>query len=263
MSTKKEVATTQENLPFAAERPDYLGTQERGQENVGMNDMTIPRLDILQDLSPQAKKRDPAYIEGAEAGLLFNTVSLMLYGSKVFFVPVYFKVEWLIWKLQSAGGGFSGAFASELEAKAEYDAQGYGNETHKPSGAKDPILSYEIVDTAQHFGLIIKEDGSTEQIVCSMSKSKMKVSRQLNTLCKMAGGDRFSRVYEVSALADTNAQNQEYWNMKVRALGYVPENIYKEAEKMYESVSSGEKSADRGEAVSATETAKDDGKSEY
>ena len=259
MSTK-EVAKTDESskLPFVTDRPDYVGKGERGQENVGMNDVTIPRLDILQDLSPQAKKRDPAYIEGAEPGLLFNTVSMALYGSAVYFVPVYFKVEWLIWKLQGAGGGFNGAFETEEEAKAEWDEQGYGNVTHKKDGAD--VVSYEIVDTAQHFGLIINSKGETEQIVCSMSKSKMKVSRQLNTLCKMAGGDRFSKVYEFTAFADQNAQGQDYWNLKVRPLGYVPEDVYKAAEKMYESVSSGEKSAHRGEDVKSETT---DEKAEY
>lgn len=250
MSTKKEIAETNDNMPFATERPEHVKDESsRGQENVGMNDITIPRLDVLQDLSPQAKKRDPAYIEGAEAGMLFNTVSAILYGDKVFFVPVYFKVEWLIWKLQSDGGGFNGSFESEAEAKAEFQTQGYGDKTHKVNGVD--TMSYEIVDTAQHFGLIVGADGKVEQIVCSMSKSKMKVSRQLNTLCKMAGGDRFSKVYEIAAVTDKNAQNQDYWNIKVRALGYAPEAVYKEAEKMYESIASGKQTADRGATTKA------------
>lgn len=256
----KEVAKKEFSMSFAIDKPEYVNDSNRGQENVGMNDMTIPRLDVLQDLSPQAKKRDPAYIEGAEPGMLFNTVSQKLFGSSVYFVPVYFKVEWLIWKLQSAGGGFNGSYETEAEAKAEFASQGYGKETHKVNGVD--TISYEIVDTAQHFGLIISGDGTCEQIVCSMSKSKMKASRQLNTLCKMAGGDRFSKVYEISAFSDKNAQNQDYWNLKVRALGYTPEAVYKEAEGMYESVSSGEKSADRGGEKPADVSTKEEG-SEY
>jgi hypothetical protein len=78
-----------------------------------------------------------------------------------------------------------------------------------------------------------------------MAKSKMKANRQLNTLCKMAGGDRFSKVYAIAALADKNPQGQDYWNLTVSALGYAPEAVYKEAEAMYDAISSGECSVNR------------------
>lgn len=204
----------------------------RGQENVGMEDVSIPRLDILQDLSPRVKKRDPSYVQGAEAGMLFNTVSSTLYGSSVYFVPVYYKKEFLIWKKQNTGGGFFGSFESKALADAEFRNNGYNDD-------------YEIVDTAQQYGLIVGTDGSTEQIVCSMAKSKMKANRQLNTLCKMAGGDRFSKVYAIVALADKNPQGQDYWNLTVNALGYTPEAVYKEAEAMYEAIASGERTVNR------------------
>ena len=46
-----------------------------------MDDITIPRVDVLQALSPQRKKTNAEYIEGAEEGMLFNTVTKQLYGS--------------------------------------------------------------------------------------------------------------------------------------------------------------------------------------
>lgn len=236
-STKEMVSA---NSMFSDKLPTHINQESsRGQENVTMDDMTIPRLDILQDLSPQVKKRDPSYIDGAEPGMLYNTVSQKLYGNRVAFIPVYFKVEWLIWKQQNAGGGFCGAFNSESDALDEFEKQGYGNETYKTSsGSVEP--AYEIVDTAQHYGMVVNEDGSIEQIVCSMSKSKMRISRQLNSLVKMAGGDRFSRAYEISSFPDQNSQNQEFWNIRVKALGYVPEKLYKEAEKMYDMIAAGQ-----------------------
>jgi len=205
-------------------RPDYLGDEVRGQENVGMEDLTIPRLDVLQSLSPQRKKNDPAYIEGAEEGMLFNTVTGQLYGESIYFVPVYYRKEWLIWKKQNKGGGFMGSFDTELEAATEFSEKGYDGD-------------YEIVDTGNHFGLIFSDENDVEEICISMAKSKAKVSRQLNTLVKMAGGDRFSRVYKISATEDQNKEGQDYFNLKVAALGYAPEPLYRHGEKMYESIS--------------------------
>ena len=44
-------------------------------ENMTNDDMLIPRLRILQALSPQVSKADGAYIKGAEAGCIFDNVT--------------------------------------------------------------------------------------------------------------------------------------------------------------------------------------------
>ena len=78
-----------------------------------------------------------------------------------------------------------------------------------------------------------------------MSKSKNKVSKKFNTLIRINGGDRFSRLYAIKSVEDSNQAGQEYYNLSVRALGFVPEDIFHAAEKMYESVSEGVKNVSR------------------
>ena len=46
-----------------------------GLENVTSEDITIPRLKILQAMSPEVNKKDGKYIEGAVAGDITNTVT--------------------------------------------------------------------------------------------------------------------------------------------------------------------------------------------
>lgn len=245
-----EVATTEDG-GFPTSVPEYMNpTSSRGQENVGTDDVTIPRLDVIQDLSPQHKKNKPEYIEGAEVGMLFNSVTKALYGNQVFFVPVFFRKEWVIWKDRDSGGGFAGAFSSENEAK-------------EALAALDNPEQHDIIDTAQQFGIVIDADGSHEDIVISMSRSKMKSSRQLNTMCKIAGGDRFSRVYKIATSEEQNAQGQDYWGMSISQLGYVPEEIYKHAERMYDSIASGERDVNRNaDGANANANAPADGEKE-
>ena len=88
-----------------------------------------------------------------------------------------------------------------------------------------------------------------EEVVISMSKSKMKVSRQLNTMVKMAGGDRFSRIYEIGAAEDQNKAGETYQNLTVKSLGFVTEAAYHMAEKLYESVSKGSKDVSRDDGA--------------
>ena len=237
------------------ERPDWMKTDgNRGSEEVGNNDVQLPRLQIIQDLSPQHKKTKEEYIEGAEVGDFFNTVSQELFKGAKLFVPVYFKIEYVIWKDQKAGGGFFGAFDTELEAKKELPV------VLKENGGNPD--DYEVVMTNVHFVLVIDETASTtenpvlEQAVLSMSKSQNKVSRHLNSMVRMAGGDRFSRVYELSTFVDKNNAGQEFMNWRVKTKGWVSEAIYKIAEATYDAIKSGERKVNYGEQQEGQSEAK-------
>jgi len=142
---KNQVAVKEESFELVTnEIPDFLKQGNRGAENVGTDDMIIPRIELIQALSPVRKKSDPAYIEGAEEGMLYNNVTRTLYGTEVTVVPVYYTKQFLVWKDRKAGGGgsngFRGAFASkELADRAIAEL------------AEEAL---EVSDTAQHFVLV-------------------------------------------------------------------------------------------------------------
>jgi hypothetical protein len=255
MAKGKEV-TVASNTDLA-ERPSWMGEGTRGSEEVGIQDLTIPRLSIIQDLSPQHKANKAEYIEGAEVGMLFDTVTNALYPESVLFVPVYFRMEWVVWKNRDAGGGFVGAYPSQEEAVAAVaEHPNAGQQTDKG----DPVL--EIQDTAQHFGLLLDPNSPADnpratEIVISMSRSQLKPSRQFNSQIRIAGGDRWERYYRLSAVGAVNAAGQDYLNWKVEQLGFVSEGVYAQAEALYQSVKAGERDVDRGEPK-ATEEEDDD-----
>lgn len=244
---------TESTAIVTGDMPDYLKDQQgsqRGRENVGADDLVIPRLEIVQDLSPARKRSDANYIEGAEEGLLYNNVTRELYGKDVIVVPVGYVKEYLLWKDRKEGGGFGGAFPTEQEANDAKDQLEDGDK-------------FEVVDTGQQFCLLIKPDGSIEEIVVSMAKSKAKVSRKWNSLIRIANGDSFSRAYRLSAVEDMNKQNQKFFNFGVAAAGFPSEAVYRKAEQMYKSIASGTVRADRSEDVDAGAATGDRGKGEY
>src|SRR6187455_2604541 len=102
--------------------PAYMNQEgRRGSEDVGIDDITLPRIEVLQALSPQIKRNDPKYIPGAEQGMIFNTVSGELYGSEITFVPIVFRKEWIIWQNRDSGGGFVSTHPTEQDAATAYD----------------------------------------------------------------------------------------------------------------------------------------------
>jgi hypothetical protein len=214
---------------FGDAKPDFVKDGDRGNEGVGADDISIPRLGLIQSLSPQRKKNDPAYIEGAEEGLLFNTTTGELYGDHVFFVPLYYVKEYLIWKDRDAGGGFRGSYPDQLTANTAMKGLEDGDQC-------------EAIETAQQYGLIVDPTtGETSEIVLSLSRSQLKVSRKLNTLVRMNEGDRFSRVYRISSEEASGAKG-DYYSFTVSNVGYVTEQIYKQAESVYEAITSGARS---------------------
>lgn len=224
---------------FSNEVPDFLKDQttSRGSENVNAEDLVIPRLELVQDLSPCRKRTDPNYIEGIEEGMLYNNVTRQNYGMEALVIPVYFRKEWLIWKDRDAGGGFRGAFSSESLANEAMGALEDGNDC-------------EVVDTAQHFCLLIRpETGKVEEIVVSMNKSKMKVSRKWNSLIRMNGGDSFGRIYRMGTVTEKNSKNQDYYNLVISPAGFPSKELYDRALKLYEAIAAGKADVDRGTDV--------------
>lgn len=232
--SKTQVANQNANTGVVAEMPDYLKGKQtaRGTENVGAEDLVIPRLELVQALSPCRKKTDPSYIPGAEEGMLYNNVTRELYGTSVDVVPVFFHKEYIVWKDRQSGGGFVGAFKTNQEAVSCQSAQ-------------DDPDDYRVNDTANQFCLHIKPDGTVEEIVVSMAVTKLKVSRQWNSLIRMAGADSFSRVYTIGTVTEQNKQNQDYFNYSVKLKGFPSEAVYKQAESLYEQVSAGKVKVNR------------------
>lgn len=235
---KKDIAVKNNQLP------EWLASKindARGSEEVSASDLTIPRIELCQALSKCRKKSDPNYIDGIEEGQMYNSVSRVIYGGEVSVIPVYFRKEFLLWRDQSLGGGFGGSYASYS------DAQQALNSIENPE-------QWEIVDTAQQFVLVVLKDGGVEEAVLSMAKSKARVSRDWNSLIRMAGGPRFSRVYTVAGVAAQNSKNQDFHTYKVAMAGFVTEEQFKYAESVYNMIKSGSAGVDYSDADSISDS---------
>jgi hypothetical protein len=216
------------------EMPDWLKGKEgaRGQENVGSDDLVIPRLDVVQALSPYRKRDDPKFIKGAEEGNLINSVTLQNYGESVIVVPLYYRKDFLVWKDRkkdpSGQGGFYGAYRTQEEARARISQE---------SPESQPNIV--IVDTPLHFCLLLNGDRA-EEIVLSMPRSKAKHSRRWNSLVKLAGGDSFSRAYRIKAQFEKGAKG-DFYNFDIQPAGFPSKGLYDKAESIYKAFASGER----------------------
>jgi len=79
MSKKTETTAVATQVNGVQEQmPEWLQKGNAGSEDVSAKDMIMPRVDVLQALSPQINKKKPEFIEGAEQGQIFNTVNFLI-----------------------------------------------------------------------------------------------------------------------------------------------------------------------------------------
>lgn len=196
----------------------------RGSENVTSDDVQIPRISVLQDLSPQIKDNKPEYIPGAKPGMIFNVLTGELFPDGLEFVPVFFEKDHLVWKTRKSGGGLVARCDTPQEAQALADTK----------------EEYEYVESPNHISLLVKDGNSDCEVSIPMATSKAKVSRRLNSLIRLNQGDRFSRVYKLIAVEDESPSG-EYWNFAVENVGWPSEEVYLAGEALYDSITSGRK----------------------
>lgn len=201
-----------------------------GFEEATRDAYAIPFLRVLQDLSPQVKKKMAGYIEGARPGMLFNTVTKEVL-EKVRVIPCYYSQSFIEWVPRDAKGSKEGGAKGFVAAHPPGDpiihkAVREGSRNMLPNG-------HELQDTRQHFVLIVREDGSTDQAMIAMASTQLKISRRWMSQMKAAmvphngrliPAPSFAWSYELASEEEANEQGSWYsWTVADRQRVLDPE----------------------------------------
>ena len=151
---------------------DMEADAQQGAQNISQEDLALPFLKILGQLSPEVNKRDGKYVEGAEPGLIINTVTNELYND-VDVIPCHYKRQYIEWQDR---GTSSGAPVAIHEADSDIVSQ-----TTRDKSMKDRLSNGNYLETtANHFVLVLGDTPSTGLI--SMKSTQLNVSRKWNTM---------------------------------------------------------------------------------
>ena len=233
---EKQVAVKKEaGLPSDAL---FEADAKLGFENVGQESIALPILKLLQNGSAEAQRKHANYVEGAEPGMFFNTVTRRLYdGEKgILVLPCHYRLEYQEWADFGTGSGrpeniFPGN--SDILSKTTKDAM---NKDRLPNG------NY-IQKTGQHFVIILNEQ-SSETALISMSSTQAKVSRNWNSMMMSITKNGkegpytpppFSHIYKITSVENTGKGNQWYGYNIQKMEEVTDANLYKRAKTFYES----------------------------
>ena len=230
VTTKKEGAL-QTNL--------FEADANQGAQNISQEDLALPFLKILGQLSPEVNKRDGKYVEGAEPGKIINTVTNKLY-DEIEVIPVFYKRQYVEW---ADRGTSTGAPVAIHSADSDIISQ-----TTRGKDYKDRLANGNYLEnTANHYVIYLND--TPQQAMVSMKSTQLKISRKWNSMMmgiKMHGKNglftppTYSHIYKLKTVQMSNDKGTWFgWDVeKVGPVG--DKNIYDMAKSFATSVGKGE-----------------------
>ena len=206
MSEETGNVTTKQSGALA--KLDFVADSGMGLENMDKGDLALPFLKLLQSGSDETKKKHAKYVDGAEAGMFYNTVTKKLYdGEKgIEVIPVFYKMTYPEWAPfeRREGRPISNDRGPEIL-----------KETTQNNSNKDVLSNgNEIIKTANHFVIINGE--RPEKALMTMKSTQLKVSRGWNSLMedqfetdpktgKSIPAPMFSRIYKLKSVENAGS----------------------------------------------------------
>lgn len=154
---------TNEQMEFLA------GRAGQGADHLTMADIIMPRVSILQSLSPQLSSRKPEYIEGAKEGQIINVATRRVM-DELRFLPCHYIRHHIEWRpnrggfVADHGEGGAALLPRCVRNDASFDVLPNGN---------------LLVPTPTWYGLDLDNGG--QQIVIPMPRTQAKAAQQINT----------------------------------------------------------------------------------
>jgi len=234
----KEIATKKEQSLVVME--DLEADAGQGSEMVSQEDLALPFLKVLSQLSPELES-----VEGAKAGMIFNTVTGKLYdGQKgVTVVPAFYERKFIEWAPRGVGNGaplnIYPATSNILEKTFK-----------KPGDSKDYLDSGNYVEaTAQHYVIVSDEEDGSHPALISMKSTQLKKSRKWNSMVMSAkllnkegkpfNPASFAFAYRVFTSKESNDKGTWY-GWEVERVGLSDPVLYAEAKAFCQAIRAGQ-----------------------
>ena len=217
----------------------------KGFENMTQEDMALPFVRILGQLSPQVTEGDAKYIEGAKPGMIYNTVTSDCFDGKkgIKVIPCYYKKDFPEWS--DRGDGPGAPVAVHLPNSPVI-------QTGKRDGSKIRLPNGNYLEeTASYYVLIQNKAGGMSPALITMKSTQLNVSKKWNSMMKtiqIADGKggfaippMHGVVYNLQSVLQKNDKGSWYgWSVtQDRIMGQADKTLYLTAKDFNSSVSKG------------------------
>jgi hypothetical protein len=214
---------------------------DKGSQNITQEDLALPFLKVLGQLSPEINKRDGKYVEGAEPGMILNTVTNEIFdGAKgIDVLPVFYERKYVEWQDR---GDSKGAPVAIHNAESDIVST-----TTRDKSYKDRLPNGNYLEnTANHFVVVLGK--SPQSALISMKSTQLKISRKWNSMMmgiKLQGKNgmftppTYSHIYKLKTTQMSNDKGT-WFGWDVSKVGPIEDkSVYESAKSFAEKVSKG------------------------
>jgi hypothetical protein len=232
MTEEKKELVGKEVPAFLVQGDNQKG---RGMEETSSEDLILPRIKLLQGLSPEVLEEPPL----GKIGEFLHSLSKKCYGKELIFIPVYFFHSRIKWRDKAEGGGIlclskDGKYPTISESLAPASCLSCKDKDwngHAEGEDKVPAC------TLYYNFIVLVPDGDV--VGLSLAKTQISAARRLITMIKYIGGssDSFARKYKMTSKRVEKAGVSYYVPDFIDA-GWVNELEYRKALALYTEVRS-------------------------
>ena len=212
-----------------------------GFDGMNQDDLALPFLRLLTATSPEVGE-----VDGAMPGMVYNTVTGQLYDGKkgLTVIPCAYVRQYIEWAPRGSG---SGAPIQIYSATSDILSR-----THRePGDSRDYLDNGNYIEnTANHYVMVIDENGTPSPALIVMKSTQLKKSRKWNSmqmsvkLQSSQGGlytpPMFSQVYRLTTTQESNDKGKWY-GWEIERVGSVEDmGVYKAAKEFANSVKVGD-----------------------
>ena len=218
---------------------------QQGFENMTQEDMALPFVRILGQLSPQVTDGDAKYIDGAKPGMIYNTVTSELFDGKkgIKVIPCYYKKDYPEWS--DRGDGPGAPVAVHLPNSPVI-------QTGKRDGSKIRLPNGNYLEeTASYYIMVETKQGGYTPALITMKSTQLNVSKKWNSMMKSIQIDNgkggyavppmHGVVYTLTSVLQKNDKGSWYgWSVNMdRIMGQTDKTLYLSAKDFSGNVSRG------------------------
>lgn len=247
----KEVTKKEKSEVVAV--PDFMkGLAGEGTELISAQDVEVPRLQLLQSLSPQV-------VEGDEvAGVFYHSIAEEALDKNLKIIPVWTDIRYILWRPRHDGGGIlarsdDGKTWQPANAKFEvnlykgqkktaiWDTKNSVQESGLTAwGSYDPENEESQPAATKMYNIVAYLPDYPEYSPCviTLQRGAVRVARKFMGKLKLSQAPSYGQIFNVNTVVENTGEG-DFYNPTFERAGFVQdEALFKELKEMYETFSS-------------------------